>query len=113
MDPTLLETKLNIVEQKLNPIRRDYNYSCLDLLKEFDIPINIYYKYFLNNETFKLKNIWNHMIIKWNKMKRDLKEKPNKDFIKSNYSHNNYHQIHNDMNDESVRILKDNDVESD
>ena len=93
----------NLVVKKIEGKRRDYNYSCFDLLRDFAIPIEIYYHYFLSIEEFKLKNVWNHMIIRWNKMKRELSE--NEDFLQSEYFKDEYHQIHSNMNDEILNTL--------
>ena len=93
----------NLLIKKIDPKRRDNQYSCLDLLREFNLPIEIYYQYFLSIEEFKLGNLWNHMIMRWNKMKLDLKD--NEDFLQSEYSKNEYHQIHKDMNDEIFNNL--------
>ena len=87
----------NLLIKKINPKRRDNNYDCLDHIKYYKIPVIIYYDFFLSIEEFKLKNIWNQIIISWNKMKYDLRE--NKDFIQSDYSKNEYHLIHENMND--------------
>ena len=97
--------KINPVDllNKIDNPRRDYNYSCFDLLKEYNIPIEIYYQYLLSIEEFKLKNLWNHMIMRWNKMKQNLNE--NKKFIQSPYSKDIYHQIHTGMNDEELNNL--------
>jgi len=88
---------------KHNQSRREYNYSCLDIIKEYDLNPIIYYNYLLSIEEFKLRNIWNHMIKKWNTMENDLQDKV--DFIKSDYSKNEYHYIHINMSDEMLNKL--------
>jgi len=96
----------NLLTKKINPNRRDYNYNCLDHIKYYKIPVKIYYDFLLSIEGFKLKNIWNQIIINWNRMKYELRE--NKDFIQSDYSDNKYHQIHININDEEFNdLLKD------
>ena len=92
--------------KKIDNSRREYNYSSLDSLNEYNIPIEIYYRYFLSIEEFKLKNIWNHMILRWNKMKLEMKK--NKDFQSSEYSKNEYHQIHINISDELLNELFNN-----
>ena len=101
----------NNLVRKIDSKRRDYNYSCIDSLKEYNIPVEIYYQYFLSIEEFKLKNLWNHMIMRWNQMKRDLSK--NKDFLKSKYSKGTYHQIHKDMNDEKLNNLFNDYIQGD
>tara|TARA_Y100000817_G_scaffold267453_1_gene224089 strand:+ start:1013 stop:1396 length:384 start_codon:yes stop_codon:yes gene_type:complete len=100
----------NLIKKIDNP-RREYNYSILDSLNEYNIPVGIYYQCFLSIEEFKLKNLWNHTIIRWNKMKLNLSE--NKGFLESKYSKNEYHQIHKDMNDKEFHNLFDNFIQKD
>ena len=99
IDPTLLVNKID------NPIRF-YQYTCFNDLSKYNIPIDIYSDYLLSIEEFKLRNIWNHMIIRWNKMKLEMKK--NKDFQSSDYSKNEYHQIHINISDELLNELFNN-----
>ena len=99
IDPTLLVNKID------NPIRF-YQYTCFNDLSKYNIPIDIYSDYLLSIEEFKLKNIWNHMILRWNKMKLEMKK--NKDFQSSDYSKNEYHQIHINISDELLNELLNN-----
>ena len=96
IDPNTLTRKIDIKS-------RDYNYTCLDLLKSYEIPIHIYYSYLLSIEEFKFKNIWNIIVRRWTKMKRDLNE--NIDFLESDYNKNEYHQIHKKLNDSEYNDL--------
>ena len=45
----------NTLIRKIDPLRREYDYTFLDLLKSYEIPIHIYYNYLLSIEEFKLK----------------------------------------------------------
>lgn len=98
---------LNIDLNKLNKKKiikiREFEYNFLDILKDYKIPIEIYYKYLLSLEIFKLKNIWNNLIKKWNHMKIELKDNIN--FQNSEYSKIEYHQIHENINDEKLNEL--------
>tara|TARA_A100001037_G_scaffold306315_1_gene350654 strand:+ start:3413 stop:3796 length:384 start_codon:yes stop_codon:yes gene_type:complete len=96
IEPDLLLKKID------NPIR-SYQYTCFNDLIEYNIPINIYSDYLLSIEEFKLKNIWNHIIVRWNKMKLQMVQ--NKEFQSSEYSKNNYQQIHTNLNDEELNEL--------
>ena len=96
IEPDLLLKKID------NPIR-SYQYTCFNELIEYNIPINIYSDYLLSIEEFKLKNIWNHIIVRWNKMKLQMVQ--NKEFQSSEYSKNNYQQIHTNLNDEELNEL--------
>ena len=48
---------------------RDINYTFLNILKEYNLPDNIYYEYLACLDEYKLKNVWNHIISRWNNMK--------------------------------------------
>jgi hypothetical protein len=86
-----------ILIKRVDSTIRDTNYNFLDLLKEYNLPENIYYDYLSCIDEFKLKNVWNHIIKRWNHMKLTLKD--NIDFKSSEYCKGEYHQIHNDIND--------------
>jgi len=105
---------LNIDLNKLNKKKiikiRDFEYNFLDFLKEYKIPHNIYYKYLLSLETFKLNNIWNNLIKKWNYMKIQLKD--NNNFIQSEYSQKEFHQIHSNIDDNELNILFNNFIDN-
>jgi hypothetical protein len=103
MEPNLLIKKIDIN-------LRDFNYNFLDIVKEYNFSVEIYYNYFLSIEKFKLKNLWNHIIIKWNQMEYDLRE--NDDFLDSEYSKNEYHQIHTKMNDNDLNELLINFIDN-
>lgn len=96
VDPELLVKR---IDSKL----RDTNYDCLDILNDYNISPNIYYDFLLGIDDYKLKNVWNHVIIRWNQMKLSLKD--NKKFKMSDYSKKNYHQNHNNISDEVLNKL--------
>lgn len=96
VDPKLL---IRRIEQPL----RDTNYTFLYILEEYNLPSKIYYDYLTGIEEFKLKNVWNHIISRWNHMKLSLKS--NKEFKMSNYYKGDYHQIHSDINDTELNDL--------
>ena len=96
---------MNCLKQDPNHIkidiqRREYDYNCFNILIDYNIPIHIYIQGLLGIEEFKLKNIWNHIIIRWNQMKLEMKD--NKEYIESQYSKEDYYQIHSFMNDEKL-----------
>ena len=98
---------LNIDLNKLNKKKiikiREFEYNFLDILKDYKIPIEIYYKYLLSLEIFKLKNIWNNLIKKWNHMKIELKD--NQSFIQSEHNKKVFHQIHSNIVDKKLNEL--------
>jgi hypothetical protein len=73
----------NNLIRKIEPLRREYDYIFLEILKSYEIPIHIYYDYLLSIEEFKLKNIWNILVNRWNKMNDELNN--NDMFSKSDY----------------------------
>ena len=91
----------NNLIRKIEPCRREYNYIFLEILKSYEIPIHIYYDYLLSIEEFKLKNIWNILVNRWNKMNDELIN--NDTFLKSDYCIK-YSMNHVNINDE---ILND------
>ena len=87
----------NTLIRKIDPLRREYDYIFLERLKSYEIPIYIYYHYLLSIEEFKLKNIWNILVKRWNKMNDELSE--NNTFAKSEYCIR-YQMNHENINDE-------------
>ena len=87
----------NNLIRKIDPLRREYDYIFLEILKSYEIPINVYYHYLLSIEEFKLKNIWNILVNRWNKMNDELSE--NDTFAKSEYCIK-YQMNHENINDE-------------
>ena len=87
----------NNLIRKIDHLRREYDYIFLEILKSYEIPIHIYYNYLLSIEEFKLKNIWNILVNRWNKMNDELSE--NDIFTKSAYCIK-YNMNHENINDE-------------
>lgn len=86
----------NNLIRKIEPCRRDFEYSFLEILKSYEIPIHIYYNYLLSIEEFKLKNVWNILVNRWNKMNDELIN--NDMFSKSDYCIK-YSMNHENIND--------------
>jgi hypothetical protein len=87
----------NTLIRKIEPLRREYDYKFLEILKSYEIPIHIYYHYLLSIEEFKLKNVWNILVNRWNKMNDELNG--NDMFSKSDYCIK-YLMNHENINDE-------------
>lgn len=98
-----LKVNPELLIKRVDPALRDTNYNFLDLLVKYNLPVNIYYDYLSGIDEFKLKNVWNHIISRWNHMKLSLKS--NKEFKMSDYAKGDYHQIHDNMNDETLNDL--------
>lgn len=111
---------LNISPEKVlkkcindNISNRNYsNYNFMDNLNEYDIPVNIYYNYILSINEYRLKNIYNHIIFRWNKMLNDFNEELLKNKKYHKYIEIKYNQIHKQL---SVKELNDllNDFNTD
>ena len=82
---------------KIEPLRREYDYIFLERLKTYEIPVYIYYNYLLSIEGFKLKNVWNILVNRWNTMNDELND--NDAFSKSDYCIK-YQMNHENINDE-------------
>ena len=89
----------NNLTRKIDPSRREYDYIFLEILKSYEIPVYIYYNYLLSIEEFKLKNIWNILVNRWNTMNDELND--NDTFIKSKYNIK-YQMNHGNIDDETL-----------
>ena len=94
-----LKNDSEILKKKISRSITDYNYSFLKIFDTyFDIEI---YSLFLNSLiTYKLKNIWNHIVLKWIQM--DLQMKDNKEYKSSIYSKQKYNYIHTILSHEEL-----------
>lgn len=100
----------NTLIRKIDPLRREYDYIFLERLKSYEIPIYVYYHYLLSIEEFKLKNIWNILVNRWNKMNDELSE--NDTFVKSEYCIR-YQMNHENINDEILNSRLNDFVKED
>ena len=100
----------NILSRKINIKLRDFDYTFLEILKSYEIPIDIYYSYLLSIEEFQLKNIWNILVNRWNIMNDELSE--NDIFTKSEYCIR-YKMNHENINDEILNERLNNFVGED
>lgn len=100
----------NTLIRKIDPLRREYDYIFLERLKSYEIPIHIYYDYLLSIEEFKLKNVWNILVNRWNKMNDELIN--NDMFSKSEYCIK-YSMNHENINDEILNERLNDFVEED
>lgn len=106
-----LKIDLNKLNKKKIIKIRDFEYNFLNILKEYKIPIEIYYKYLLSLENFKLKNVWNNLVKKWNSVRKELKE--NQSFIQSIHNKVILHQIHSNIDDKKLNELLNEFIDND
>ena len=92
IDPDILLKKL--VNDNLND---NYQFTFLIILNDY-IPTNFYNKYLNNLSEYKLKNIWNHIVIKWIKMHNELSKKNEKGYLNSVYYKQKYYHTHEIIN---------------
>ena len=81
-----------------------------EILKEYEIPSEIYYSYLLSIEEFKLKNIWNILVNRWNIMDTELNKE--KIYLNSNYPFR-YSKDHKNINDEILNERLNKFIEND
>ena len=98
-----------LIESKISPIRT-FNYNFLNILHE-NIPLNSIYDYILSQINYKLKNIWNHIVLKWIKSKEKLKK--NRSFLKSIYYKQNYNFCHIIIDDNKLNELINEFIQDD
>jgi len=86
---------------KLPNINIHFIFDCFHLLKEH-IPIE-WFNLYLNTITeYRLKNIWNHIILKWIKMQNKLNSKA---LLDSEYSNQKYNLIHENITYEELNYI--------
>tara|TARA_B100001093_G_C26724755_1_gene969406 strand:- start:753 stop:1130 length:378 start_codon:yes stop_codon:yes gene_type:complete len=105
-----LKNDSEILKKKISRKINDYNYS---FLNQFDLYFDteIYSKFLNSLITYKLKNIWNHIILKWIQM--DLQMKDNKEYKSSIYSKQKYNYIHTMMSPEELNQQLINFIQKD
>lgn len=105
-----IEENFVTIKSKTGKLLRNYNYNCLNLLKDH-LPIYLFYSYFLSTIEYKLKNIWNNIVINWIQSKEKMKN--NSKFKKSIYFNQNYNHYHRIMKDEELNNLLNNFIDND
>jgi len=98
-----LKVNPNLLIKQTPALIRNYSYTSLDLLKEYNIPVTVYYNYFISIEKSKLKNLWNHIVKRWSSMKQNLSERT--DLTLDVPSLESYHQVHLNIDDEELNNL--------
>ena len=101
----------SIMYNYYNSSLRDYNYSSLNQLVEYNINIEPFYHYFNCVEIYKLKNIWNYIISCWIRMHQSLRD--NKKYKTSMYSVKHHEYIHYTINDQRFDGLLNNFIQGD
>lgn len=92
----------SLLNKKISSTIRDYNYNCFDILKEH-LNIQVYKKYLNTLIEYKLKTIWNHIVLKWIKINNQLIN--DNEFKQSIYSEQTYNHIHERIIEEELNDL--------
>ena len=82
-----------ILLKKLGNSNDNYQFTFLNIVNDY-IPTQFYNQYLDNISEYKLKNIWNHIVIKWIRMHNALSKVNRKEYLSSEYSKQKYNHIH-------------------
>ena len=93
-----------------NNTLRVFNYNFLDDFDDY-LPNKIIYNYCLSKINYKLKNIWNDIVLKWIQVNKKLNN--NKNFKKSIYFNQKYNFHHEIINDEKLNELLNDFINND
>ena len=79
----------------------DFIFNCFSIIKE-NVNINYFYDYLNSLIEYKLKNIWNIIISKWEHIRLNFKKH---NFIESEYYQQSYKYIHETITYEDLNQL--------
>jgi len=105
-----LKVDPEVLKKRITTRIEDYNYTCFDVIEDY-LDISIFTDFFNSMEVFKLKNIWNHIILRWIRMDQKLKDKLN--YKRSKYSKEKYNHIHTTIQPEEFNNLLSNFINND
>lgn len=88
----------------------NFNYTFLNIIKE-NIPINFFYNFINSLDEYKLKNIWNSVIVNWNNSHKNINK--SKKHKKSKYLKQIYSYNHINIKSEELNKLFNNFVDND
>ena len=97
-------------KRKIQPTIRDYNYNCLDLLNDH-YDTKVYSDYLNSLIEYKLKTVWNHIVLKWIQSQNKLNE--DSEYIQSIYSKQKYKHIHERIPEEELNNLLNDFINND
>ena len=87
--------------KKISPPIRNYKYNCFRILDDY-LNTQIYYDYLNSLKIYTLKNIWNHIALKWIQMQMNDEILENEEYIQSVYSKQKYNHIHEKIQDKEL-----------
>lgn len=83
----------------------NFNYTFLNSIKE-NIPINYFYNFINSLDEYKLKNIWNSVVMNWDNSQKNINKM--KKYKKSKYINQKYHYDHNNIKSKKLDELLNN-----
>lgn len=100
-----LKISPELLQKKIPATIGDYKYDCFNLLNDY-FDTEIYSDYLNTLIEYKLKNIWNHIVLHWIQSQNELNE--DYEYIQSIYSKQKYKHIHRRITqDELNNLIKD------
>lgn len=90
----------------------NYNFNFLDIINNF-LPIDIIYHYLNHLIEYKLKNVWNSIVINWIQVNTKMKKRNKKKYINSFYSKESPKHIHRIINYSELNDLLNNFINKD
>ena len=82
----------------------NYNFDFLEIIEK-SLPIEIIYHYINHLIDYKLKNVWNSIVINWIQVNNKMKKRNKKKYITSIYPTQNYEHNHNIISHEQLNNL--------
>ena len=102
----------NILLKKIGNSNENYRFRFLNIVNDY-IPTQFYNQYLDDISEYKLKNIWNHIVIKWIKMHNALSKTNGKEYLNSEYSKQKYNHIHEIIDKSMLDKLIEDFIEGD
>ena len=99
--------------KRINIKLRDNEYTFLNILDEYNIPIKIYYEYLCGIDEYKLKNVWNCIIIQWIQINNQMKKRNKKKYLNSSYYNQIYKHNHIIISPEELNNLLNEFIDND
>lgn len=104
---------INYTEKNINKYSSflSFNYTFLNIIKE-NIPVDYFYNYINSLDEYKFKNIWNSVVLNWNKSQKNIITKSKK-YKESKYLKQKYEYNHTNIKSEKLNELLNNFVDDD
>lgn len=104
LNPILINKKY----EKIN----NYPFNFLEIIKE-NIPIDCIYHYINHLIEYKLKNIWNCIVIQWIQINNQMKKRNKKKYLNSIYYNQKYNHNHKIISHKQLNNLLNEFINND